>query len=65
MSTYSMGHAEDPKADDPRFDEQQAALDAAISQSEERYEEIWAVWEDEYGEILYLVHNGIPYKPMD
>lgn len=58
---YSYGDPRNPCDDDPRFASFEEAQQEAAKQS--RIEDrIFAVWEDESGEILALVYDGIAYR---
>jgi hypothetical protein len=60
--TYSIGEARNPRDNDSRFPSFEEAQSAAVKRSE-REDCIFAVWEDERGEILVLVYEGLVYRP--
>jgi len=58
---FSAGHLTSPRPDDPRFNEYAEAEQAAVNKSVD--DDVWAVWEDESGEILAIVYQGQVFKP--
>jgi len=57
MPPYSIGCPTSPREDDPRFDDLDEAIAAAVTHS---YDDgVWAVavWEDDSGELLALVYQ--------
>ena len=50
-----------PRPDDPRFkkyaEAEQAALDGSVD------DDVWAVWQDDSGEILAIVYQGQVFTP--
>ncbi len=65
---YSAGRLGDPQDNDPRFNVVDDAIETARRASEIDNvnfpsEEVRAVWRDDTGEILCLVHQGIMYYP--
>ena len=53
---FSAGDLTNPRPEDPRFKEyaeaEQAALDGSVEDG------VWAIWQDESGEILAIVYQG-------
>lgn len=56
---FSVGHLEYPKEDDEQFNDELEAEAAAIKAS--RNDSIWAVWDNESGEVLSIVYQEIAY----
>jgi hypothetical protein len=60
---WSYGDPNEPKADDPRFETEQKAIDAAVIASVQTDSDpILAVWEDDSGECTTLVWCGWVYS---
>ena len=58
---YSIGALVMPGKDDPQFDDYGKAEEAAIAAS---YDDgVWAVWENESGEIQAIVYQQMVYTP--
>ncbi|MBA7589737.1 hypothetical protein ES708_31826 [subsurface metagenome] len=58
---YSIGHLLVPEKDDPQFDDYGKAEEAAIAAS---YDDgVWAVWENESGEIQAIVYQQQVFTP--
>jgi len=55
MPPYSIGCPTSPREDDPRFADLGQAIAAAVQHSYD--DDIWAVWEDDSGELLALVYQ--------
>lgn len=57
---YRIGKVQDPRPDDPTFDDWQAALSAAMDMSGQ---DTWviAIWEENEGRIAALVYQGGVY----
>jgi hypothetical protein len=53
---FSAGHLTNPRPDDPRFNEYAEAEQAAVDKSVD--DGVWAVWQDDSGEILTIVYQG-------
>lgn len=52
---YSIGHLMMPSKDDKQFD---SLEDAEVKALEESFDDgIWAVWDNEYGELLSIVYQ--------
>ncbi len=62
METWSWGDPQEPKTDDPRFETQQKAIDAAIAASYADGDPILAVWREDDGELTNLVFAGWVYS---
>ena len=59
---WSYGNPNNPKSDDPRFDSETAAIEAAVQVSIKATDEpILAVWNDDDGECTTLVWSGWVY----
>lgn len=58
---FSVGRLTDPRADDAEFGEWDQAIQAAARASNEDACEVWAVWEDECGEIKAVVYVGLVF----
>jgi hypothetical protein len=58
---FSAGHLTDPHPDDPRFKEYADAAQVAVKRSVD--DDVWAVWQDESGEILAIVYQGEVFTP--
>lgn len=62
--TYSYGHPNSPQPNDPRFETEDEAIQAAIAhQGEANWDSILAVWEDESGYICALIFEQWVYRP--
>ncbi len=57
----SAGHLITPQPSDQRFEKYDDAVNAAINGSAD--DEVWAVWEDESGEVRAVVYQQIVYLP--
>jgi hypothetical protein len=58
---YSIGRLERPQPDDEQFDD---FVDAEVKAIEESIDDaVWAVWENESGEILAIVYMQVVYRP--
>lgn len=57
----SAGHLLTPQPTDQRFDKQDDAILAAINGSTD--DDVWAVWEDESGEVRAVIYQQIVYLP--
>lgn len=57
MFSYGVPHC--PLPDDPRFNTEDEAISAAVKLNDD--DEVYAVWDDESGEILALVFAGMIY----
>jgi hypothetical protein len=53
---FSAGHLVSPRPDDPRFKEWAQAEQVAVDRSVD--DDVWAVWQDDSGEILAIVYQG-------
>lgn len=58
---FSIGNPNNPTKDDPRFDEQEDAEVAAIEVSVD--DGVWAVWDDEDGEVVALAFGRVIFNP--
>jgi hypothetical protein len=58
---FSAGHLTDPQPDDPRFKEYTDAARAAVDRSVD--DDVWAVWQDDSGEILAIVYQDQVFTP--
>ena len=58
---YSAGHLTSPLPTDQRFGQYTDAEKAAIVGSLD--DDIWGVWEDEFGEVRAVVYQQIVYLP--
>lgn len=58
---FSAGHLITPQPSDPRFDQYSNAVNKAIDGSVD--DDVWAVWEDESGEVLAVVYQQFVYLP--
>lgn len=58
---FSIGRLEYPRADDDQYAEFMKAELAAIEYSID--DSVWAVWENESGEVLSIVYQTITYRP--
>jgi hypothetical protein len=58
---FSAGHLIAPQPSDSRFDELGDAVNKAIEASVD--DDVWAVWEDDSGEVLAVVYQQIVYLP--
>ena len=54
---YSIGDPNMPTPEDRRFDELIDAEDAAVEATIDDH--VWAVWNDENGEVLCLAFGGV------
>jgi hypothetical protein len=59
---YSIGIATNPREDDQRFEDREvaepaAACDASID------DDVWAVWDDETGEVIALAFQSQLFWP--
>jgi hypothetical protein len=65
QTTYSYGDPSGPTPNDPRFEDELDAVQAARdkSMSDPLDEPIYAVWHDEDGAVICLVWNGVSYYP--
>jgi len=52
---FSAGHLINPQPGDQRFEKIDDAVNAAISGSND--DDVWAVWEDDSGEVLSVVYQ--------
>lgn len=60
---FSFGDPNDPKPDDQRFETEDAAIDAACAASETDLDSsIFAIWNDEDGEVVGLAWGGWLYS---
>lgn len=57
---YSTGDPRNPRDNDPRFGSVEEAITSALAYEGSR---VLAVWRDEDGEIIALIHEGIVYRP--
>jgi hypothetical protein len=61
---FSYGHPSSPQDDDPRFESYEEALKAAEQhQNEKPWDGIPAIWDDETGEVLALLLDGLLFLP--
>jgi hypothetical protein len=58
---FSAGHLTSPMPSDQRFSQYADAEKAAIAGSVD--DDVWAVWEDESGEVRAVVYQQIVYLP--
>ena len=58
---FSAGHLLTPQPSDQRFEKYDDAVTTAMNESAD--DDIWAVWEDESGEVLAVVYQRIVYLP--
>lgn len=58
---FSAGHLITPQPSDQRFEKYDDAVNAATNGSAD--DEVWAVWEDESGEVRAVVYQQIVYLP--
>ena len=58
---FSAGHLTDPQPGDRRFEKFDDAMNVAIEGSKD--DDVWAVWEDESGEILAVVYQQQVFTP--
>ena len=58
---FSAGYLTNPRPDDPRFKEYSDAAQAAVDRSAD--DSVWAVWQDDSGEILAIVYQGQVFTP--
>ncbi len=58
---FSAGHLTSPLPTDQRFREYADAEKAAINGSVD--DDVWAVWEDESGEVRAVIYQQIAYVP--
>jgi len=58
---FSAGHLTDPQPGDQRFEKFDDAMNAACNSSKD--DDVWAVWEDESGEILAVVYQQQVFTP--
>jgi hypothetical protein len=61
---YQIGRAEDPDNDDPRYDTEAEAIDAA--QHAATGDTVWAIWRydsEEDPTTIYLVYQGDLWRP--
>ena len=58
---YSIGHLTSPEPDDLRFEYQEDAEWTAIQCSYD--DDVWAVWEDEPGEVRAIIYQQLVYHP--
>ncbi len=56
---YSIGDLRHPKPTDPQFNDADTAIRAAVAASVDDW--VWAVWDNDTGEILAIVYQGIAY----
>ena len=56
---YQVGVLDKPNDDDPMYADKQQAFDAVMVLSDDRFEEVFAVWtDDDSAEVIALAHNG-------
>jgi ABC-type cobalt transport system substrate-binding protein len=61
---FSYGHPSSPQENDPRFESYEDALKAAEQyQNKHPWNGILAIWEDESGEVLALLFDGLLFLP--
>ncbi len=58
---FSAGHLTSPIPSDQRFSQYGDAEQAAIAGSSD--DDVWAVWEDQSGEVRAVVYQEIVYLP--
>lgn len=58
---FSAGHLESPAPSDSRFDTKNEAVNHAVHGSYD--DSVWAVWDDENGEIIVVVYQQMVYYP--
>ncbi len=58
---FSAGRLTDPQPGDLRFEKFDEAMNAAIEGSKD--DDVWAVWEDDSGEILAVVYQQQVFTP--
>lgn len=58
---YSIGRLESPSLDDAQYETVQEAEIAAIEASID--DGVWAVWENDSGDVLAIVYQSEVYKP--
>jgi len=58
--SYSIGDPRDPKDSDPRFETEDQAYQAAMRASS-LDDCVWAVWDDDNGDLLMLVFDQQAY----
>lgn len=58
---FSAGHLTDPQSGDQRFEKFDEAMNAAVEGSKD--DDVWAVWEDDSGEILAVVYQQQVFTP--
>ena len=58
---FSTGLLTDPQPGDSRFEKLDDAVNAAIAGSKD--DDVWAVWEDDSGEILSVVYQQQVFTP--
>ena len=58
---FSAGHLTSPLPTDQRFAQYADAEKAAIAGSDD--DDVWAVWEDESGEVRAVIYQQIVYLP--
>ena len=58
---YSIGILTNPQTDDQCFENIEMAEEAAISGSFD--DDVWAVWDDESGEVLSIIYQQKVYNP--
>jgi hypothetical protein len=54
---YSIGDPTMPKPEDRRFGDLESAEDAVVEAAID--DSVWAVWDDENGEVLALAFGGV------
>lgn len=58
---FSAGHLTNPQPGDQRFEKFDNAVNAAINGSKD--DDVWAVWEDDSGEILAVIYQQQVFTP--
>lgn len=60
---YGVGVLDKPNDDDPVFEDKAEAFDAALVLSDDRFEEVFAVWtHDDNAYVIALAYNGEIYR---
>jgi len=63
---FSFSHPDNPREDDPRFDTEREAVETGLEyQRQHPWEQLLAIWDDDYETVEAILHWGEIYASPD